>query len=93
MSDDVHVKLDEILRQAKATNGRVTALELDMGDVKDVLYGDTERQTTGLVAQSHDVSDLLRQWTALTKMAKWAAGAFGAAAVGLAANLLGTGIS
>lgn len=74
---------------------RVNALEKDMGEVKrdvhdfrDVLYGDPERQTIGLVQQGHDVADLLRQWTALMRIGKWVAGSFGAATITLAANII-----
>lgn len=90
MSQDAVVhRLDEILDQVRATNGRVTALERDMGDVHDVLYGDKERLTPGLVRQSKDVDHLLRQWSALMKVGKGIAGALGAVAVALTVNIVG----
>ena len=99
MSDEIQRTLDEILRQTKATNGRVTALEFDMRDVKDkvgdfsdVLYGDEDRREPGLVAQSKDVHALLGQWRTMTSVLKWVAGTFGVAAVGLLGNLVGAGL-
>lgn len=86
---------------------RVTALEKDMGDVRkdvtslkrdrddfrDVLYGDPDRQTIGLVQRDHDVADLLRQWSALMRIGKWVAASFGTATVALVVNVLGGGLS
>lgn len=91
MSDGLEDKVDKILQQVTATNGRVTELEGQMGDVRDVLYGDRERATPGLVAQSHEVGDMLRQWGTLAKMAKWAVASLGTATVALVANLIAGG--
>lgn len=89
MTDDINLKLDKILAQAELTNGRVTVLESEMSDVKDVLYGDPQRNTAGLVAQSQAVDAMLRQWYTLAKAAKWLIAAFGTSALALLANLLG----
>lgn len=98
VSDGLEAKVDAILDQVTATNGRVTALEDDMGDVtrdvhevKDVLFGDRQRQTPGLVAQSVEVGAMLRQWAVLAKTARWLVAALSVASLSLVANLIAGG--
>lgn len=91
---EIRVTLENILKQTTKTNGRVTDLEDametmadQMKDTRDVVFGDGERMTPGLVHQKSDIDVMLRQWSSLLKVGKWVAGTLATASVMLLVNV------
>lgn len=72
--------LDQILGEARKTNGRITGLEHEV-------FGDPQTGRRGLVAQARETGEVVQTVKVFIRVGKWLAMAFGAAAVTLLANL------
>lgn len=71
---------------------RVTLVERDVDDLKDVVYGDPVRGTLGLVAQQTEIARVIRTVDAAARIGKWVAGALATATGALIVNLMTGGL-